>query len=606
LKSLMLLWKRTADDLAVRCCTSATMDYKIVQGRVNHEGLSFLTITLANFGKDFQKSLDQGFVARSQYQGFGFKTRTPGSAGLPRFLGGFLERVFDTASGRLLDEPDVLAILAIRQLTLMFSKMELECSDARKRQAFASYIQCEEEVRDSDRRLSDKNMSDFRRISTMLFASIFTKVDREVYRGEVLPKHGPGGTADKLRGNAKFRQSTWPIRLETYFPLGENVIPNWRFSDQLAAVDYLEPEAEIPVKVISVPKTLKTPRIIGMEPTAMQYAQQGLLTIILKELERDYLTDSLLGFDDQTPNQRMAREGSLSGELATLDLSDASDRVSNQLVRALFANHPHLLGAVDACRSRKADVPGWGVQRLAKFASMGSALTFPVEAMVFLTIVILGISRELSLPLNRRTLFKELSGQVRIYGDDIIIPSKWVHTVVRELELFGARVNTSKSYWSGKFRESCGREYYAGQDVSIVKVRQPLPTRRRDATGVISTVSLRNQLRIAGYEEPVEYLDSTMWKVLSHYPRVDIDSPVLGRYEWGLVDSDSYDSDYQIPLVKGWVVSAEPPRNSLDGPGALLKYLIKDSDLPFADPRHLMRSGRPQSVNIKLRKSSNR
>jgi hypothetical protein len=111
------------------------MDFKKVQVRVKHEGLSFLTITLPNFGKDFEKSLDQGYVDRRLFTGFQFR------GGLPLFLGGFLDRVFDRGSGLLLDEPDIDAILAVRQLTLMFGKILVPCSDARTHKAMKQFIQ---------------------------------------------------------------------------------------------------------------------------------------------------------------------------------------------------------------------------------------------------------------------------------------------------------------------------------------------------------------------------------------------------------------------------------------------------------------------------------
>jgi len=144
LKSLLLLWSKLADESANRCDTSATMDVKTVHRRVKHEGLSFLTITLPQFGKDFQKSLDQGVVDRRLYTGFQYK------GGLPRFLGGFLDRVFDRNSGRLLTEPDIDAILAIRQLTLIYGKIALPCSDARVRAAMSAFVKCEQDVRDED------------------------------------------------------------------------------------------------------------------------------------------------------------------------------------------------------------------------------------------------------------------------------------------------------------------------------------------------------------------------------------------------------------------------------------------------------------------------
>ena len=594
------------------CHTSATMDCKTVQGRVEHEGISFLTISLSNYAKDFQKSLEHGFVDRRSF--LGFRRRR----GLPLFLGGFLDRVFDRNDGRLLDQPCIDSIRAIRQLTLMFSKISLPCSDARYREAMLGYVLCEQEVRIGDITRSSADMADFRRIGQMLFASAFSVMDRMIYDGEPIPRHGPGSTADRLLGNKKYNQRTWPVRLDEAFPSWEYLVPGPRFSENLEEVDFLEPGAEIPVRVISVPKTLKTPRIIGIEPTAMQYAQQSILPIILECLSRDYgwqssspsgdktrppVLSGMLGFDDQEPNQLFARLGSINNRLATLDLSEASDRVSNQLVRALLDRHASLNSAVDACRSRKADVPGHGVLRMAKFASMGSALCFPMEAMVFLTIIFHGIEQSLNRPLARRDVYA-LCDQVRVYGDDIIIPTDYVTSVDRSLSLFGAKVNRDKSFWNGKFRESCGKEYYDGHDVSIVKVRQVPPTQRQDATGIISYVSLRNQLYWAGYWQTCRMMDSFLRKVLKFFPVVESTSPVLGRESVLPFEAERTSKATHAPLVRGYVVASTPPRDPLDGEGALLKFFLKKGAQPSFDEKHLERSGRPHAVNIKLRWSS--
>jgi len=450
----------------------------------------------------------------------------------------------------------------------------------------------------------------FRSMSSLLFDNVFTWMDREIYHGRHVPKHGPGSTADGLSGNQKFNQKCWPMRLERYFPAGEFLLPNWRYYDQLDAIDILEPEREVPVEVLLVPKTLKTPRIIAREPTAMQYAQQSLLAVVLeglsaqqKGIRKSHYLRSFLGFDDQTPNQRMAYHGSHHCDLATLDLSDASDRVSNELVVELFRNHLHLREAVQDCRSTKALIPGGTIHSLSKFASMGSALCFPVEAMVFLTVVMIGIDRASSSPLTRRDLFNFV-GKVRIYGDDIIVPVEYVPSVVSALESFGARVNRSKSFWTGKFRESCGKEYYDGFDVSIVKLRHMLPSRLKDATGIIGMVSFRNQLYKAGYWSTCKWLDDRIRGLLRYYPVVLPSSPVLGRHSFLGYETQKLDDRLFRPLVKGWQVDARIPKNSLDDTGALLKFLLKRGGLPSVDSRHLERSGRPSAVNIKLRNAT--
>jgi len=618
----MLLWKKIAEESAIWCCTSATRDIKYVTRRVEHEGFSFLTITLPTFGKDFQKSLDQGKVDRDLFKGF------PWQAGLPRLLGGFLDLVFDRTSGVLLNNPSIDAILAIRQLTLMFNKILLPSTPARKKLAMDGYVQCEQDVRIADAMTSPQQWDDFHRVGDLLFRDVFANLDNLVFDRSLIPRHGPGATADRLRGNAKFRQSSWPARLERYFPAGEYLIPSSRFFDRLDGLDILEPGAEIPVRIISVPKTLKTPRIIGIEPTAMQYSQQALLRDLLSELSKSTTLGRMIGFTDQDVNQRLARKGSLYGKLATLDLSEASDRVSNQHVRALLRDHPILHGAVDACRSRKADVDGHGIIRLAKYASMGSALCFPFEAMVFLTMIFLGIEEQLSTRLDADTI-KKYQHMVRVYGDDIIVPVNFVQSVIGKLESFGIQVNRGKSYWNGKFRESCGKEYYDGEDVSIVRVRREFPTSPKCVSECLSIVPLRNQLYLAGYWDTVKWLDDYIRRVLKHFPNVTPTSPMLGRLCSLGYSSSELSHDLHSPVVRGYRVSVRYHEDNLHGSDALLKcllrmesrsspqsldYIPRDnrsigvsvrdmSSLPAADDRHLERAGRPQ-VRISLRKGS--
>jgi hypothetical protein len=600
MKSLIDLWQVASNELGARCGVSTTLDLKKLQGRVEHEGLSFLTITLPSFASDFQKSLEAGKVGPDLFSSF--KKR----GCLPLFLGGFMDRVFDRSAGLLLDEPDIDSIFAIRQLTLMFGKILLPCSDARVRGAMNKFILCEQEVREYDKKLSDEDREDFARLSSLMWAEVFSVVDEAVYYGEITPHHGPGSTADRLRGNAKFDQREWPERLESVFPFLENALPNSRYHSLLDHVDFLEPGTERPVRVVPVPKTLKTPRIIAIEPTAMQYMQQGIKDMIydcIENPERYHLSfpfSRMIGFEDQIPNQDLALEGSLSsGNLATLDLSEASDRVSNQLVRLMLRNHPHLFEAVDATRSRKADVPGHGVIRLAKFASMGSALCFPFEAMVFLTICLVGIERESKSQLTKKRIHTFL-GKVRVYGDDIIVPIEYTHSVVNTLEAFGFKVNKDKSFWNGKFRESCGKEYYDGHDVSICRVRRTFPARRTDAQEVISLVALRNQFYFIGLWTTAGYLDGILKRLLGRFPSIHPSSPLLGRHTLLEYEYSRMCDRLHSPLVKGYVVRSTPPASKVSGVGALLKCLLKRSDEPFADSRHLERQGRPVAVNIKL------
>ena len=596
MKSLIALWNMLAQEMANRCDTSTTKDIKTVLGRTENEGISFLTITLPSFGKDFQYCLDQGMIVPEAFPSF----RKVGSC-LPSFLRGFTEQVFCPSSGVLFNYPDIDSIYAVRQLTLIFSKINLPCTPERERNAFRDYVETDKEVQRVQTSMLDSDVTEFSRMAGLLFRDLFTHLDREIYHGEIVPKHGPGATAERLTSNGKYRNRTWTDRLEEHFHVGDFLFPNARyFAEHYDDVEFLTPEQEYPSRVISVPKTQKTPRIIAIEPSYMQYVQQGILERISHHTRLSYLNE-LIGSDSQEPNQLMAQRGSQEGSLATLDLSEASDRVSLKLIEALLDRHPITLSAVLACRSQSADVPGHGIIPLSKFASMGSALCFPFEAMVFLTIVFLGIEKERGHHFVHKSELMDYIGRVRIYGDDIIVPVDYVYTVIDRLEHFGAKVGRSKSFWIGRFRESCGKEYYEGHDVSIVKLRHLIPSSRQQVAETISFVEFRNLLYQRGNWFLVKWLDERIGKILNFFPKVLPTSSALGRHSFLGYVPEREDEYLHAPLVKAYTVSAVSPRDPLGDSGAMLKFFLKRGVEPTFDVKHLERAGRPRAVRIKPR-----
>jgi hypothetical protein len=531
----------------------------------------------------------------------------------------------------------VEAVFAVRQLTLMFGKMLKPCTPAREEAAMAAYIETETEleelwsrhpVRDDSHAPGTKlaqARNEFTRTARFLFRHVLTSMDNDLFREKerfepdpydkrgrfipeardrefrLLPKHGPGSTADRLTGNGKYDQFEWNQRLEDVFPFGEFAIPSWRSFYLLDRVQFLAPGEERPVRVVSVPKTQKTPRIIAIEPTCMQYMQQAISQRLVDLLESDTIVRGMIGFRDAEVNQLLAQEGSFHGDLATLDLSEASDRVSWQLVSEdLWYPGSPFMEAVDATRTRRADVQGHGVHTLVKFASMGSALTFPIEAMVFLTCVFVGISRVLDRPVTA-DMVHSFRGRVRVFGDDIIVPVQFTTAVIDVLESLGFKVNQRKSFWTGRFRESCGADSYNSEDVSITRVRRDLPQSRHDASEVIGLAELRNQMYFAGLWQSAKWLEDRLREVISHFPIVEPNSPAVGRLSL-VFDYTSEKESEQIhsPLVKGYVVNSLLPKSPISGEGALLKCLLHTGEDPM-DVAHLERQGRPDAVRLKLR-----
>lgn len=589
MKSLTVFAQAVLEDFGNQCGVSTALDRRTIARRVEHEGEQFLTLTLPAYGKDFLASLEAGRIEPNLFQAF-----KHGKAGLPRFLGGFLALVFDEC-GTVLDEPSIDAIRAIHGFTAMFGKMKVLCSEDRIRRAMKSYVEVDREVGEVASSLDERQLNKLAVTFRRVFGRALQEVERSISRGEIIPKHGPGSVADGSTANAKYMACTWTKRLEFLFPAGEYLYPNWGWYHHLQEVNFLEPHDEPPVRVIAVPKTAATPRIIAIEPVHMQYVQQGILEALTSALRRIPAWD-LMGNLDQEPNRLLARKASIDRSLATLDLSEASDRVSVRVVDTLLRHYPLLREAVMASRSQTADVLGHGVITLAKFASMGSALCFPIESMVFTAIVLQKVA---GTPYLTDDMVKNLVGRVRVYGDDIIVPSTDVVDVIEHLEAFGLKVNVRKSFWKSNFRESCGMDAYAGVRVTPIRMRKPLPTTSSSATDIATAVAFRNELWSAGaFPKAVRLLDAHIRKALPNIRWVPPGFAGIGL--WTFDDSlivTRFDRRLHRPVIRAHKLKPILPRDDLGEHGALMKFFLKRGEMPRAED-HLQRYGRPQAVHI--------
>ena len=203
-------------------------------------------------------------------------------------------------------------------------------------------------------------------------------------------------------------------------------------------------------RCVQVPKTAKINRMIAAEPTVNAFAQQSVGRYIRRRL-RFHGVD----LNDQSVNQRLAFEALVS-QLATIDLSMASDTLSRALVELLLP--PCWYDLLDALRSKKSYLNGKWYQ-LEKFSSMGNAFTFELESLIFWAIT------------EAVADYHDLgtSKTVSVYGDDIICNQSVADDVVNALRYFGFSVNAEKSYFAGsKFFESCGRHFFNLENVTPV------------------------------------------------------------------------------------------------------------------------------------------
>lgn len=206
----------------------------------------------------------------------------------------------------------------------------------------------------------------------------------------------------------------------------------------------------------TVPKTRLINRTICTEPSTnmeLQLATGLAFGEVLKRIGINIETQ-------QDVNRSLALLGSRDGSLATIDLRWASDTISSELVKRLFIHLPDWFWLMDMLRSKATLYKGDAIE-LSMFSTMGNGFTFPLQTLIFSSIVCAvykmhGVS------------FRRWSGHRKIYkfsvfGDDIIVKRELYDEVITALELCGFLVNKDKSFGAGPFRESCGADWYRGE-----------------------------------------------------------------------------------------------------------------------------------------------
>lgn len=569
MKSLMLLLRHVLQDCETYCGTTTTRDFLTISRRVEHEGLSFLTITLGDYASDFERSLEIGTIDPAFFRSFSK------NGSIPKLFSGMIGQVFDN-DGKLLDEPSIAAIFCVRQVCRMFKKILLPCSKERDLAAVEEYIKVERDL--SMLKLAEIDsqfLLTFKFVSGLLWSSVLGPLSKSIEDRSTIPRHGTGATATKVLQNQKYSWTQWHQRLETYFPSDQYCYHSFTaFMEESSKIDYVSPECEQPVRVVFVPKTLKTPRVIGIEPACMQYTQQALMSQIVKLIEKHPLTKGHVNFSSQAINAELAILSSKEGHLASIDMKEASDRVHHALVELMLDSVPIVRDAIFACRSTKATLPNGLTLPLQKFASMGSALCFPIESMVFYTILI--TAEIIRLNLRRSASSVEFVRQnMFVYGDDLFCPVALVPHIAPIFSAVCLKMNSNKSFCSGRFRESCGMDAYDGVDVTTIYVRRLLPSSVRDVSGLVSTVALSNQLHKKGFFRSAEYLEDYLSRKRINIPVVVENSACVGyiRPERALT-IHRRNKKLHRPEVKGFVVVAKKQLDIIDGNLALMKHFL--------------------------------
>lgn len=482
-------------------------------------GNQFLLVDLPKLGKHLDRCLDMGTYTKSSLPA---SKPVGGRFGeIPVLFRGLYLRVFDAIetyasetgkssivlSVKQESDFDHDALFFLRQLLCCAKKASVPCPAKRVDEAFEAFDQCEAELPDVEPWWDDDLPDEERQqllMPTQAFASSPLFVERADQRGttrELLSlldrvsslvskalgdfdpqdwrfKHGNGAKSNIKSGEDRYTFPTWSLMLDTVFPYADcafHAHNAWADATWIGPLDsfreftneefelegYLTPSS----RLITVPKTYSAPRLIAPEPVENAWAQQCLLDFFYSKSERSWL-ESFVRFHDQTLSQELCRIGSKDRSLATIDLSEASDRVTPLVVSCTF-KRASVLYALRACRTRLIQTPTKGLWKLKKFSTMGSACTFPVESLVFLCAALTGALHSLGISNPSLEDINGLKGKISVFGDDIVVPTESYDVVCTLLEILFFKVNLNKSFAGpGGFRESCGVDCFRGIEVT--------------------------------------------------------------------------------------------------------------------------------------------
>lgn len=336
-------------------------------------------------------------------------------------------------------------------------------SQAKEDLTWERYFKAEDLCLESNNRLRDWGSSSPYQPEILLARKIISKIlgRFSIEEASTLFSWGPGSTT---RLSRRKRDEAYKFCGKPQTTIGNAaygmaaIIANPLWRSQFSATMPLHPDELLEVvpgnRIVTVPKSYKVDRTISIEPDLNIYVQKGVGAMIRRRLKR-YGCD----LDDQSRNQRLSLIGSVSGLLSTIDLSMASDTISQGVVHLLIRSD--WLTHLEQMRSHFGTLPSGGLINYQKFSSMGNGFTFELESLIFYGLAL---------------AFAAVHGceahRISVYGDDIIFPSAETPAFLDFLSFLGFVPNVRKTFYQGQFRESCGKHYFNGCDVTPFYVKK--------------------------------------------------------------------------------------------------------------------------------------
>lgn len=182
----------------------------------------------------------------------------------------------------------------------------------------------------------------------------------------------------------------------------------------------------------TVPKNNEKDRPINVEPFGNILVQRVIGNKIRCVL------DNVIGreLNDVADDHRQR----IKDTCATIDLSDASDSISMDLVRFLLP--PWLVEELEHARSQMTLGLDGDYHVTRKISSMGNGFTFELMTLIF------------------TALCRVLDSASSVFGDDMIVNNPSAPRLCELLSAVGLKVNSEKSFINSPFRESCGANFH--------------------------------------------------------------------------------------------------------------------------------------------------
>lgn len=502
--ALLLDVRREMPDLLPTFLEATDRLMKLIETR----GISVVTIDLPKLGKIFDKGLSSGWFNSS------LVPPVLGSGKKKDFVLSTLlyERFFDPMTDALQPEDDPTLIFFIRTYLYWMKKVVKESTDEGATEVTRDFFRTDEALRrphhswysdwlDCDdiavlsftgslKRFEEPELFEFPK-PTRYITGILPVLDRvcrltssmfgNLAPNEIIGRHGPGAVVDIKTGDDKYTFPTWPRKLGLVFPHELHAHAN---DEMLTLSDYSPSLNEPMAKLCAVPKDHSKPRLITVEPASHQFLQQGLMRWFRKNLPSHLRI--AIDFQSQDPSRDLVLESSRTGEMMSVDLSSASDLLSLWTVERAFSGNLTILRALHAVRTRTVrNATGFAPDKvgilLRKYAGQGNATTFPVQSCIYACCAIAALIYQERGSCTRITkrMLKSAARKVRVYGDDIILPSSagpWFSEILSFLQL---RINWDKTHKEGHFRESCGMDAYMGYDVTPLYLQSLAPIASR-------------------------------------------------------------------------------------------------------------------------------